>query len=216
MPEILTLAHPSPAWEEALIAEWIPDQGAEERLARDLPAADDLTLLRWAAAGDRRAFDHLAARHLPLLYRVALRITHDPSEAEEVAQEAMLRLWRHAARFDPQRARLGTWLYRITANLAIDRVRRFAPPAVEEWVTELPDPAPGPEAILAERQRQALLTAALQDLPPRQRAALSLSYDQGLSGAEAAAALSVSTRALEGLLRRARQFLAGRLRGHEE
>jgi RNA polymerase sigma-70 factor (ECF subfamily) len=127
-------------------------------------------------------------------------------------QEAMLRLWRHAARFDPGRAQLGTWLYRITANLAIDRTRRPASHLPDE--TQDPeDPSPGPEARLVERQRQALLAAALAELPPRQRAALALSYDQGLSGAEAAAALSVSPRALEGLLRRARQFLSVRLRG---
>jgi RNA polymerase sigma-70 factor (ECF subfamily) len=211
-----TLPFPPFAWEVSIAERPIPLQGpvadAEARLLRDLPAADDATLLRWAAAGDRRAFDQLAGRHLPMLYRVALRITGQPAEAEDVAQEALLRLWRHAARFDPARSQLGTWLYRITANLAIDRVRRVAAQPLER-AGELADPAPGPEAALAEQQRQALLAAALAELPPRQRAALALSYDQGLSGAEAAAALSVSTRALEGLLRRARHLLSARLRG---
>lgn len=210
---ILPLARPFAPWEEAAIVERpTPAPGAETRLARDLNGADDITLLGWAAAGDRRAFDQLAARHLPALYRVALRITRQPAEAEDVAQEAMLRLWQHAARFDPEKARLGTWLYRITANLAIDRVRRPGHRRLEE-AGEIVDPGPGPEAALEARQRQAQLAAALQDLPPRQRAALALSYDQGLSGADAAAALSVSTRALEGLLRRARQLLSARLRG---
>ncbi|MXP64651.1 sigma-70 family RNA polymerase sigma factor [Roseomonas sp. M0104] len=216
MPNALTLSlRPLVPWEASIAKRSTPAPGAEAPLARDLSAAEDAVLLGWAAEGDRRAFDALAGRHLPLLYRVALRVTGQPAEAEEVAQEAMLRLWQNAARFDPGRARLGTWLYRITANLAIDRVRRarFQPLAT---VAEAPDPAPGPEATLDARQRHALLAAALEELPPRQRAALALAYDQGLSGAEAAAALSVSTRALEGLLRRARRFLAARLRGEEE
>jgi len=201
-------------WEAPITERLLPVPGAVARLARDLGAAEDATLLEWAAEGDRLAFDQLAARHLPMLYRVALRITGQPAEAEEVAQEAMLRLWQHAARFDPEQARLSTWLHRIAANLAIDRARRArtAPPQEAGLV---PDPTPGPEAALEERQRRDRLTAALEELPPRQRAALALSYDQGLSGAEAAAALSVSTRALEGLLRRARRFLSARLRGEE-
>ncbi|HWL82931.1 MAG TPA: sigma-70 family RNA polymerase sigma factor [Roseomonas sp.] len=212
----LTLSfRPLILWEAPIAERSTPAPGADAPLARDLLGAEDATLLGWAAAGDRRAFDALAARHLPLLYRVALRVTGQPAEAEEVAQEAMLRLWQNAAKFDPARAQLGTWLYRITANLAIDRARRTRFQPLAE-AAEAPDPAPGPEAALDARQRRALLAAALEELPPRQRAALALSYDQGLSGAEAAAALSVSTRALEGLLRRARRFLAARLRGEEE
>lgn len=209
MPDALPF--PPLPWEAPITERPLP-KDAETRLLRDLPAADDATLLGWAAAGDRRAFDQLAGRHLPVLYRVALRITGQPAEAEEVVQEAMLRLWRHAARFDPGRAQLGTWLYRITANLAIDRMRRPAAHLLD-GAQDPEDPAPDPETRLVERQRQTLLAAALAELPPRQRAALALSYDQGLSGAEAAAALSVSPRALEGLLRRARQFLFIRLRG---
>lgn len=203
---------PVVSWEAPITERSLPAPGAAARLARGLGAAEDATLLGWASEGDRRAFDELAARHLPMLYRVALRITGQPAEAEEVAQEAMLRLWQHAARFDPEQGRLSTWLHRIVANLAIDRMRRArtAPLQVAEMV---PDPNPGPEAAVEERQRRARLTAALEELPPRQRAALALSYDQGLSGAEAAAALSVSTRALEGLLRRARRFLSARLHG---
>jgi len=202
-------------WEALITERLLPTPGAAARLARDLGAAEDATLLAWAAKGDRPAFNQLAARHLPQLYRVALRITGQPAEAEEVAQEAMLRLWQHAARFDPEQARLSTWLHRIATNLAIDRARRpRAAPLQEAGI--LPDPAPGPEAALQERQRRGRLATALEELPPRQRAALALSYDQGLSGAEAAAALSVSTRALEGLLRRARRFLSARLRGEEE
>lgn len=182
-------------------------------LARDRAAASDEALIAWAAAGDRLAFGALAARHLPRLHGLAQRITGSAAEAEDVAQEALLRAWQNAARFDPERARFATWLHRIASNLAIDHCRRrggAAPlPLAEHW----PDPAAGPEAALAERQRRALLEQALSELPPRQRAALALAHDQGLSGAEAAAVLETSERAVEGLLHRARRFLADRLRG---
>ncbi|MCQ4162879.1 sigma-70 family RNA polymerase sigma factor [Roseomonas sp. GC11] len=181
-------------------------------LERDREAAADETLIAWAAEGDRLAFGTLAARHLPRLHGLALRITGSAAEAEDVAQEALLRAWQHAARFDPARAKLSTWLYRIAANLAVDQARRRQGQAPQPLEEGLPDPAIGPEEALAARQRQALLAEALAALPPRQRAALALAHDQGLSGAEAAAVLETSERAVEGLLHRARRFLAGRLR----
>jgi RNA polymerase sigma-70 factor (ECF subfamily) len=180
-------------------------------LDRDLDAAADEMLLDWAVKGDRRAFDRLALRHLPRLYRVAFRITGDAGAAEEVAQEAMLRAWQAAARFDPSRARVTTWLHRIATNVAIDRVRAARPGVAPD--DSLRDPAPDPEQRLSDRQQRAALAGAMAELPARQRAALALFYDQEMPGAEAAAALSVSTRALEGLLRRARRFLAARLGG---
>jgi RNA polymerase sigma-70 factor (ECF subfamily) len=146
--------------------------------------ADDAGLM--AGAGDRAAFDLLVARHGERALRLALRVLGGPTEAEEVAQEAFLRAWRAAARFDPDRARFSTWLHRIALNLAIDRARRrgTAPPALD-LAEDLPDPAAGPDASLdaaAER-------AAPAELPPRQRAAVALAYEAGPSGAEAAAAL---------------------------
>ena len=172
-------------------------------------AASDAELIGWAAAGDRTAFDVLVGRHGERTLRVALRILGDPAEAEEVAQEAFLRAWQAAARFDPTRARFTTWLHRITLNLAIDRTRRRAAQALAgvPMPADLPDAGPDPEAATAAAQDRAALTAALAMLPARQRAAIALAYEDGLSGADAAAALDVSERALEGLLRRARLML---------
>ncbi len=187
-----------------------PRTEAQDILSRDRAAAPDETLLAWAAEGDRLAFDQLSLRHLPRLYQLAHRITGDGAAAEDVAQEAMLRVWQAAASFDPARARFTTWLHRIAANLAIDRTRqagRLAPPPQDT----LPAPGPDPEEQAAARQQRDRIAAALREMPTRQRAALALFYGQEMDGAEAAAALSVSTRALEGLLRRARRFLAGRL-----
>jgi RNA polymerase sigma-70 factor (ECF subfamily) len=176
--------------------------------------ASDAELIAWAAAGDRAAFDLLTGRHAERVLRLALRVLGNAAEAEDVAQEAFLRAWQAAASFDPDRARFGTWLYRIAMNLAIDRARRraTAAPAGIEALAEIADPDAGPEEAAAAAEDRVALAAALATLPPRQRAAIALAYEQELSGAEAAAALRISERALEGLLRRARHFLRDRLR----
>ncbi|WP_250265711.1 sigma-70 family RNA polymerase sigma factor [Rhodovastum atsumiense] len=186
----------------------------QPRQDRDRAAAPDETLLAWAAAGDRLAFDELTLRHLSRVYSIVHRIVRDPAVAEETAQEVMFRAWQHAARFDPGRARFTTWLHRIAVNLALNRARA---PLLQplETVAELADTAAGPEDTLAAKENRLRLHAGLRRLPARQRAALALFYDQALSGAEAAAALSVSPRALEGLLRRARRFLVGQMRDED-
>ena len=172
--------------------------------------SDDAALLRRIAAGDRRAAEALALRWLPRLYRAALPLLGDPAEAEDVAQEAMLRAWRQAARFDPRRGAAMAWGYRIAVNLAIDR-RRAAARRPTTLPEALADAAPDAEAALALRQRVTALVAAVAALPARQRAALALAYGHDATGAVAARALHTTPRALEGLLHRARRALRERL-----
>jgi RNA polymerase sigma-70 factor, ECF subfamily len=177
---------------------------------RDYPGADDAELMAWTAAGDRLAFDALAARHLGRAYRTALRVLDDPSEAEDVTQDAMLRVWRSASAWDPRRSRFTTWLYRIVINAAIDSKRRPHPLRLEA-ANDPPDSAPLPPARLERDELARTVASALAAMPERQRAALTLTYYEGLSGQDAADALSVSVRGLEGLLRRGRRFLRDRL-----
>jgi RNA polymerase sigma-70 factor, ECF subfamily len=165
---------------------------AAENLTRRPPGfaaregADDAELMAWAGVGDRAAFDLLVARHGECTLRLALRVLGDPAEAEDVAQEAFLRAWRAAARFDPDRARFSTRLHWIALNLAIDRARRraAAPPALD-LAEDLPDLAAVRDAGLGAAERAAL-EAALAEPPPRQRAAVAPAYVAGPSGAEAA------------------------------
>lgn len=91
----------------------------------DGPRADeDTALLAAYAAGETRAARLLTERLTPVAYRLALRMLGDRAEAEDVAQEALLRLWRAAPDWDPGRARISTWIYRVASNLCIDRLRR--------------------------------------------------------------------------------------------
>ncbi|GAC1340120.1 MAG: RNA polymerase sigma factor [Acetobacteraceae bacterium] len=166
-----------------------------------------------AAAGDRQAFDVLAARYGLRLRRAALRVLGDPAAAEDVAQDALLRAWMRAGTYDRAQASVGTWLHRIAVNAAIDRVRAARP--TTEVPESLHDPAYGADLVLAGRQRRRLLAEAIASLPARQRTAIALTYGEGWSGQEAARALSVSTRALEGLLHRGRKLVRAYLEARD-
>ncbi|HVE20452.1 MAG TPA: sigma-70 family RNA polymerase sigma factor [Acidocella sp.] len=162
--------------------------------------------MSWSADGDRRAFDEIVTRHGPFALRVAARLIPDPKVAEDVVQEAMLRAWSQAGRFDPQRARLTTWLYRILVNLCIDhrRRRRFEP--LPEGFDAV-DPAAGIDEVMESDERVRAFAKVVKSLPARQRAAITLVYDEGMSGAEAARVLGMSAKAVERLLSRARAYL---------
>ena len=165
----------------------------------------DEALMARIARGDESAFRALAGRHLPVMLGLARRILGNAADAEDVAQEAMLRVWTHAPRWQPL-ALFRTWLSRVVVNLCLDRKRK-APWVDLEAAGELADPAPlaGEAAEAAERDR--LLTAAIAELPARQRAAIVLSYTEGMSNAQVAEILDTTVSAVETLLVRGKQNL---------
>lgn len=171
-----------------------------------LESASDEDLMEQIAAGDHAAFRVLMARHMRRAIRVAQGVLRQASEADDVAQDAFLRMWRHARAFDPARARFTTWMHRIVVNLAIDRMRQPRLQALE-LAQEVADETPSPFARLAQSQEQRAIDAALAQLPARQRAAITLFHFEGLSGRESAQALELSEDAFESLLARARAAL---------
>jgi RNA polymerase sigma-70 factor, ECF subfamily len=190
-----------------------PAAGSGKRPVTDLPvygSAADGELIAWSAGGDRRAFDEIVTRHGPFALRVARRLVRDPLLAEDLVQEAMVRAWSQARHFDPRRARFTTWLYRIVVNLGIDQRRRMRLEPLPEAFDPV-DPAIGADERMEVDERHAALAAALEGLPGRQRAAMILVYDEGMSGVEAARVLGLSAKAVERLLARARAALRARL-----
>ena len=172
----------------------------------------DQDLIARVAKGDPAAVRAMVARKLPRLLGVATRMLGDRGEAEDVAQEAFLRLWRQAGRWRPGAALFDTWLHRVTLNLCYDRLRRRRE-ITSDAVPEQADPAATADQAMIDQARDARLAAAIQSLPERQRAALVLQYYEGLSNIEAAAAMEIGVEALESLLSRARRTLRDRLRG---
>jgi RNA polymerase sigma-70 factor, ECF subfamily len=181
--------------------------------ARPLGAAridtedSDEALMERIAMQDEGAFRLLAGRQLPKMLNLAQKLLGSAADADEIAQEALLRVWINARRFDPRRSRLGTWLYRIVYNLSVDRLRRPRAHALDEAL-EVSDPAPSALDALARRADLDRLAAAMAKLPERQRAALLLFYHEEMSGPDAAEILGLSLRAFWSLLQRARQMLA--------
>ena len=175
----------------------------------------DQDLIARVAKGDPAAVRAMVARKLPRLLGVATRMLGDRGEAEDVAQEAFLRLWRQAGRWRPGAALFDTWLHRVTLNLCYDRLRRRRE-ITSDAVPEQADPAATADQAMIDQARDARLAAAIQSLPERQRAALVLQYYEGLSNIEAAAAMEIGVDALESLLSRARRTLRDRLRGRRQ
>jgi RNA polymerase sigma-70 factor (ECF subfamily) len=164
--------------------------------------------MRRTAKGDAVAFRALADAHLVKIMNYAYRLLRDRTEAEDVAQETFLRLWKDAGRYEPK-ARVTTWLHRIAHNLCIDRLRGRREEPSEMLDEERTSQEPGG---LLDRKRVALeVERALASLPERQRAAITLVHYQGLSNTEAAAVLDVEVDALESLLARGRRSLRQKL-----
>ena len=136
--------------------------------------ADHLLLARYAK-GDRLAARALTLRHAPRCLSLARRMLPDQTEAEDVAQEAMLRLWKIAPAWQSGNARVSTWLYRVTANLCTDRLRRRRSVPLDDH-HDLPDNTPGIDARLIARDRVVALHEAMAQLPERQRAAVALRH----------------------------------------
>ena len=157
---------------------------------------------------DRGAYGLLVERHLARSNGLATRTLSNAAEAEEVVQEAFLRLWKHAPNWEPQGARFTTWFYRVVLNLCIDVQRKRRAKLVP--IGDVAEPVsgdPSAEDGLYKDQISHRVGLALEGLPGRQKTAIALCYFQGLSNREAAEILDINIKALESLLSRGRKAL---------
>jgi len=171
------------------------------------PDAEDVA---GAGRGDRAAAARLIARHSPKLLTVARRMLGGQGEAEDAVQDVFLKLWTHAARWQPGKAKFETWLYRVTLNACYDRLRRRGTEPLEA-AAAVPDDRPGPDAGLDDGVLARQVEAALAALPERQRAAILLCHFRDCGNVDAAEIMGLSVEALESLLARGRRALRGRL-----
>ena len=176
--------------------------------------ADDALLAQYSQ-GDAAAARALTARLTPRVFGHAVRVLGDRAEAEDVAQDAMIRLWKVAPDWRMGEAKVSTWLYRVTANLCTDRLRRKRGVGLDE-VDEPHDPSPSVTDQLQTRERMDALQAGLQTLPERQRQAVILRHIEGLANPEIAEILEISTEAVESLTARGKRALAQALAPERE
>src|SRR5947209_841757 len=147
----------------------------------------DHDLMARTAQGDGRAFRMLAQRHAGRALGLARRMLGNEALAEEIVQDALLRVWTNAPRWRPEAA-FRTWLYRVVVNLCLN-ARRRAPDLPLDAADDVADVRPRADAQLERHERDQRLSTAIEALPPRQRAAIALTFQEGLSNAEVAAVL---------------------------
>jgi len=170
---------------------------------------EEVELMRRVADGDGAACRALVDRHLRSIMSFAYRMLGDISEAEDVAQETFLRLWKTASRWEPK-AKLTTWLHRVARNLCVDRIRARRELLVQQ-LPERADPRGGASVQMEQSERDRAVVRALGELGERQRTAISLVYYQGMSNREAADVMEIQVDALESLLSRGRRNLRKQL-----
>jgi len=162
------------------------------------------------ANGDLDAFEQIVLRHQTSAWEVAYHFTGDATEAEDIAQEAFLRILDSAHRYRPS-ARFATYLHRVVTRLCLDHAKKKRPDYTDDLRATRGDDPP-PLAVLASQERQEAVRQALTRLPARPRLAVILRHYQSLSSVEAAEVMGASVKAVERLLARARSALATHLK----
>ncbi len=180
----------------------------------DLHQASDADLLLAAARKDQAAFSRLVQRHFSLVHRVVWRQSNGHADAEDIAQEVFLRLWRNPAQVREAGALKG-WLLRVARNLVMDRFRQ-TPLQVLDDEDMIVDTRDNAEEAMGRSEVAASIDSAIAGLPERQRFALTLVHFEQLTNIAAAEVMEVSVDALESLLSRARRSLKEQLSAQKE
>jgi RNA polymerase sigma-70 factor, ECF subfamily len=178
------------------------------------PDKDDQELLALIQDGSHQAFAELVQRHTERFYRLAYRYAQNRETAEDLVQDAFLRLWENPASWRPDRnSKFTTWFYRIVVNLCLDWQKKKRPVPLDEDMPLADEREPADEAMIRS-QEQRLLEKEIAALPERQRTALNLCFDEGLSNQEAAEAMGVNLKALQSLIMRAKTTLKERMKAY--
>jgi len=183
-------------------------------MAAGWPEKSDQELLALIQGGSHPAFAELVERHTTRFYRLAYRYVQNRETAEDLVQEAFLRLWENPATWQPERnSKFTTWFYRIVVNLCLDWQKKKRPIPLDEDIP-LPDERESADEAMIRIQEQRLLEKEIAALPERQRTALNLCFDEGLSNQEAAEAMGVNLKALQSLIMRAKTTLKERMKAY--
>lgn len=175
---------------------------------------DDHALLAHIQNGSRQAFGALVQRHNERFYRLAYRYVQSKETAEDIVQDAFLKLWEDPGRWQPERnSKFTTWFYRIVVNLCLDWRKKKRPLELVDQ-TQWADGREGAEAAMIRSQEQRLLEKEIEALPERQRVALNLCFGEGLSNQEAAEVMEVNLKALQSLVMRAKTTLKERMKAY--
>ena len=189
---------------------------------RDGVSLSDQELVEQIKAGEKASLEALLGRYQDKVYRLALSFTMNPADAEEVLQDVFLAVYRKIASFE-RRSAFSTWLYRITVNTALMKLRGRGPvqESIDEYLPQFTkdgrharmavDFTQGPDEQLLRKERERVLWEAIEALPPDYKIVLVLRDLEGLSNEEVAEVVGASVLAVKARLHRARLVLRGRL-----
>lgn len=178
-------------------------------------AEEDARLLQHVCEGNRQAFASLVRKHTGRFYRVAYRFTANRADAEDMVQQAFIKLWERPQMWEADRnVAFTTWFHRVVMHLCLDhqKKKRPLPLADDSWIE---DDRQSQEMALLEDERQQLLETEIAALPERQRIALNLCFYENMSNQEAADIMDIRLKALQSLLMRAKMTLKERLKGYD-
>ncbi len=177
---------------------------------------DDELLLRRIQEGTHEAFTKLVNRHTKRFYSIAYRLVFNKDDAEDIVQDAFLKLWDRPEMWNQSKqAKFTTWFYKIIINLCVDHNKKKKAINLSEDI-QLVDKQPGQDVLLNNQQKNVLLNSFIQELPERQQLALNLCFYEGLSNREAAEIVGVNVKALQSLIMRAKTTLKEKVKQHLE
>jgi len=179
-----------------------------------LAEMDDEALLARMKQDDAAAYRMLVERHVDRAYAIALRVLGNQADAEDVAQECLVKVWTHRQTWQDGKAKFSTWLYRVVVNRCIDLRRRPTSECIDDVPEPMDDEADSVTTI-HRGQVYGKLSDAMGRLPEQQRLALTLSYFDDLGNSEIAEIMQTTVSAVESLLKRGRQALRDKLRRSE-
>lgn len=200
----LTIGKDDWLMQQELVAPWA---GA------DIAPDGDARLMEYITQGERWAFKLLVQRHNDRFYRVAYRFTGNREAAEDVVQEAFLKLWERPMAWEIERnVKFTTWFYRVVVNLCLDLAKKKKPLLMENngWIEDVSD---SQEQSALQRERERLVEKEIAALPQRQRVAINLCFYEELSNQEAADIMGLNLKAFQSLVMRGKMTLQNKLRG---
>jgi RNA polymerase sigma-70 factor, ECF subfamily len=189
-------------------------ESAHDRMVAGWAQKEDHELLELVQNGSGQAFAALVERHSLRFYRLAYRYLQNKPAAEDVVQDAFIKLWENPSLWSGQRnSKFTTWFYRIVVNLCLDLRKKKRPTALNDESSLVDERQPIDEMMIRFQEQQAL-EKEIANLPERQRTALNLCFDEGLSNQEAAAIMGLNLKALQSLIMRAKTTLKERLKAY--
>ena len=183
--------------------------------AANWPDKDDHELLTLIQDGSHHAFTELVKRHTERFYRLAFRYVQSKETAEDIVQDAFLKLWENPGTWHPERNnKFTTWFYRVVVNLCLDWQKKKRPVELPNEDIPLADEREPVDVAMIRLQEQRMWEKEIGALPERQRLALNLCFDEGLSNQEAAEVMGVNLKALQSLIMRAKITLKERMKAY--